>query len=190
MAKPLSLRTVTERAENFTRDNYVFLGSVIKGFVLAAATLAGVKIFSDPRANWPQAVLLVCSFPAVIVSQVTWARGVLLTNARANIWDTVLPLWMGLMEFTLFGVITPDKQVSSMMWHSWFLILALHSLGAVGLVVNRVKLTDVEADFEEPLRELAKRYMGWMKANLIGASIGTVLSFAFWGAVANRSLRR
>lgn len=179
MPRPLLLSTVAERTENYCRDNYLFLGSVIKGVALAAATVAGLKLFAHPVENWPQIVLFFSSLLAIIVSYVTWSRGVLLTNARANLLDTLLPLWMGIMEFGLFGILMPDPE-NSTAWRWWFFIFFLHTLGAVGLVANRLRNTKVEEDFHPDLWPLAKEYLKWMRANLKGASFGCVLSLGLW----------
>lgn len=57
---------VAERLQNYPRDNYLYIGGIIKGTVLAGATLVALAVFSDIRTYWPRIVLWVASFLAIM----------------------------------------------------------------------------------------------------------------------------
>jgi hypothetical protein len=121
-----------------------------------------------------------------MVTLTTWGRGVLLTNSRANVWDTFLPTLMGIAEFCLFAVLAPrenrdaqgkDNGVDNKLgaWNFWYLVLGIHAMLAAFLVRNRIANTDVERDFVPQLKDLAKEYMGWMVDDKKGATTGMIL---------------
>jgi hypothetical protein len=133
-------------------------------------------------------------------------EGVLLTNSKADIWDSVLPTLMGITEFCLFAILAPrifgvlkpqennDKQkVQSESeiepWHYWFFVLALHADLAVLLVLNRIYLTDKVNDFAPELQDLASQYIGWMKMDVIGAG-GSCVAFIIFGLWTRRLMRK
>jgi hypothetical protein len=177
---PLALKTedVADRLRDYARENYLLLANVIKGVVLGSATVTAVGIASHPGHNWQKISPFICSGAATFISYVTWTRGVLLTNSRVNTRDTVLPLVMGGVEVSLFGILN-TKGAFPAPWHFWFFLLSLHSLLAVFLVINRIKNTRRE-DFDPKLRELVyDDYRAWMKKDVIGALVGTFLSFVF-----------
>jgi hypothetical protein len=182
MPSPLTAYDVAGRLHNFARDNYLYIGSIIKGTALAAATFVALGVFSDLRTNWPKIIPWIASLFAITVSYMTWGRGVLLTNARSNVLDSIFPLIMGLFEFLLFGVLLPDKE-HPFLWHQWFLILALHSLLGFCLVRNRLKNITIVEDFSPALRDLGGEFVQWLKKDMLGASIATGVSFGLWLAM-------
>ena len=182
MPLPLTSKEVAERLRNYPRDNYLYIGSIVKGTALAAATLVALAIFSDLRTHWPRIAPWFASLMAITVSYMTWGRGVLLTNARSNLLDSIFPLMMGLVEFLLFGLLLPDKE-RPFLWHHWFSILGLHSLLAVLLIQNRLKNTILEEDFSPNLFPLGLELVKWLRKDQIGAGIATVSSLIIWLAM-------
>ncbi|PYS21262.1 MAG: hypothetical protein DMF72_18030 [Acidobacteria bacterium] len=124
-----------------------------------------------------------------MVTLTTWGRGVLLTNSRANVLDTLLPTLMGIVEFGLFAVLYPRKGLDGKdirwangtePWHLWPFANALHALLAVFLVLNRIYNTDPIKDFEPRLQPLASQYMDWMRGDWKGA-LGTAIVITILG---------
>src|SRR5882672_1420407 len=121
MPLPIKKHDVAERLRNYTLNNYLYLGSIVKGIALYFATLALMQIFTE--ADWKRAPLWVAPFAAILVSYMTWGRGVLVTNSRSNIADAVFPLLMGIVEFFLFGVLLSNKDHPHF-WLNWFLFMS------------------------------------------------------------------
>jgi hypothetical protein len=178
MPLPLTIPEVADRLRDYSRENYLLLANVIKGLVLGSATITAIGIASDVPDNWPKLSAFACSGAAMLVSYVTWTRGVLLTNSRSNTHDAVLPLVMGGIEMSLFAILNTKTG-----WHFWFFALAMHSFLAVLLVRNRINNT-LKEDFDSKLSELRirEKYIGWMKQDVAGATAGTVASVLF-GAI-------
>lgn len=180
MPLPLNEKHIAERLHNYTYNNYLHIGSIIKGVTLGAATFVGLSIFSDINTNWPRVPLWIASFIAMTVSYMTWGRGVLLSNSRSNLWDSIFPLKMGMFEIALFGILQP-KDESPQLWQHWFLLLSLHSLLAVFLITNRIKKTIIKEDFKPSLQDkLATECVMWMKADWIGALSVSIASIIIW----------
>jgi len=191
MPVKLSSKEVADRLLHYSRDNYLLLANVIKGVVLGVATPCTIAILSNLPLMWPRLAPLICSGSAAMVTYMTWGRGVLLTNARSNVRDSVLPLLMGGFEVSLFLLLWAKDDA----WRPWIFALAGHTLIAVFLVRNRIAQT-LEVDFDETLqqlvvngtqRNLVKDYMTWMEKDKKGATFGTIMSlvfgfgaFAFW----------
>lgn len=73
----------------------------------AAGTLVLLQILREPTRYLQRLLPWVVSLLATMVTLTTWGRGVLLTNSKANVWDSVLPMLMGIVEFGLFAVLAP-----------------------------------------------------------------------------------
>jgi hypothetical protein len=179
MCNPLTVKNIEARLRDYPRDNYLFMASVLKGVALGVAAYALAEILADYRVEWPLIACWFTSLTAILVSYVTWGRGVLLTNSKANIGDSVFPLLMGIVEFLLFGVLLKVKE-HPQIWLNWFAILGIHSLGAVFLVHNRLSLTDPLRDFEGSLKSLAEDYMKWMRSDRKGACLAASAAFVVW----------
>ena len=157
----------------------------------AAGTLVLLEIFIDIRKNWRLLLPWFASLMATMVTLMTWGRGILLTNSKADLLDSILPTLMGITEVCLFSILSPrlnrvdpnpdlNKRVSFEPWHWWLLVLAIHALLAVFLVWNRISLTDIVNDFDLQLQPLAKEYMQWMHDDRFGAAIGFGWFFGLW----------
>src|SRR4051794_23916984 len=120
MPEPVTRDVVAERLMDYSHDSYKYTGSIMQGVALGVATLAILSLSANFPQNWHRWILLGTSVIALLVSYMTWGRGVLLTNSRSNVLDAVFPLGMGICEFLLFGVLTDDKRPN--LWLSWFLI--------------------------------------------------------------------
>lgn len=184
MPEPLQAATVLARLKDYPHDNYLAIGSIIKGIALYSAVVVGLEICHDRR-DCKRLIPWVTSLAAITVSYMTWGRGVLLTNSRANLFDSIVPFAMGLVEFALFGLLSPKQFPSAPgsvlpAWRNWFLALALHPALAVCLVGNRIAQTHIVEDYEQQLRPLAEQYIGWMWNDFYGASIVAVLALAVW----------
>jgi hypothetical protein len=183
MSSPITLPEVAERLINFPLDRYLYIGSIMRGIAWAAATYVLLELLINPKKYWPRLLPWFASFLATMVTLTTWGRGVLLTNSRANVWDSVLPTLMGIVEFLLFAILAPrensDSKRDAEPWNFWFFALGTHALLAVLLVQNRISNTDILKDFEPKLQSLATEYMQWMYADRLGATIGAILFFLF-----------
>jgi hypothetical protein len=182
MAIPIDAKIVRERLRDYSRDNYLLLANVIKGVVLGTATFTAIgiinELFVNPGNAWPRVIPFGSSVLAAFVTYMTWGRGILLTNARSNSRDSVLPLLMGGVEVSLFAVLKPVAETHDL-WHWWLLVFALHTGIAVFLVRNRLRQTHSD-DFAEDLQELFLEYKAWMQADWKGARIATIISFSAW----------
>jgi hypothetical protein len=179
------------RLKNFPHDQYLYVGGFMRSIALFAGTVVLLEILvSWRRYRW---LLLpwLATFLACLITMTTWGRGVLLANSPANLWDTVLPMLMGIVEVCMFAILSPrvllqhkpvDDSIGALPaqsfthWAYWFLFSTAHSLLAVFLVLNRISLTHPTSDFGVDLQPLAEQYMGWMWNDVRGASFGTVLS--------------
>lgn len=124
---------------------------------------------------------------ATMVTLMTWGRGVLFTNSRASVWDSLIPTFMGIVEFLLFAILVPEvfggpsHNAGGLWqrfepWHFWFFLLAVHTALAVVLVHNRILNTDIPNDYEPRLLPLANQYMKWMEFDRAGAWTATIAS--------------
>lgn len=184
----ITRKLVRERLQSYTRDSYVYLYGLVKGIALAAATYAILAVLDSGERIPEKLVLWVASGGAVLVSHVTASAGALLSSHRFNFLDTLLPVLVGLIEFLLFGILAPPGDHPDW-WQHWYLLFAIHALVAAGLVTNRFYLTDVEAEFDPDLRDLATAYIHWLRGNVIGAvlvGLAFVMAWVFvqlspWG---------
>jgi hypothetical protein len=172
---PLTSKEVADRLRDYSRENYLLLANVIKGVVLASATVTAIHVLTDLPHNWQKITAFACSGAAAFISYITWTRGVLLSNSRSNTRDVVLTFVMGGSEVLLFSFLCTDCGFPAP-WHFWFFVLAAHSGLAVLLVKNRIRNTRPD-DFDQELLELVHDdFVHWMKDDILGASIGTGIS--------------
>ena len=176
--KPIDIQT---RIKNYPGDNYLFIGGLFKSMALGAACYSGINIMINIHLYWPSIYPWFASFAAMMVSYVTWGRGILLTNSRSNLLDSILPFLMGWIEVGLFIVLYhEDNQVYTEMHQFWMLLFALHSLIAFILVTNRICNTKINDDFHPSLIELASKYVGWMKSDCKGTLCSFLFAFLLW----------
>jgi hypothetical protein len=176
MPQPLENKEIQSRLHDYARNNYVFLGNVTKGVVLAIATTVLLQIVSDFRVEWMRLVPWMASFVGIVVTYVTWDVGTILSNARANAFDSVLPLAMGVAEFLLFGILLNVSQTS--LWRNWFFFAGTHAVVGAAIVHNRLRVTDFSTDFADP--KISKIYNAWMLRCRNGASGVAAVSYAVW----------
>src|SRR2546421_715740 len=140
MSEPLNIDTVSTRLTNFPHDRYLYIGGFMRSVALAAGTLVLIKIALDFKNYRPRLLPWVAALLATMVTLLTWGRGILLTNARANVLDAIIPTLMGITEFCLFAILLPQENLSDQKpateqkfepWYLWFLVLAIHTLLAV-----------------------------------------------------------
>ena len=150
----------------------------MKGVAFAAGSIVLIRIIEDWQLYWPRLFPLLSSFLLILMTHVTWSRGALLTNSRANILDSVLPMLMGVLEFLLFAILLPSVREPDL-WRWWFFIVAVHSLIAVFIITNRISLTVISEDFEIELDEMANALVKWMNGAQKGAIAVTFLATMF-----------
>jgi hypothetical protein len=198
MSVPITAEDVSSRLLNFPHDRYLYIGGFMRSVALAAGTLVLLKIVLDFKKYGPRLLPWIASLLATLVTLMTWGRGVLLTNSRANMLDAIIPTLMGVTEFCLFAILLPREQLIDQKpgtdnnmepWYRWFLVLATHTLLAVFLVLNRIFQTNVQNDFEQTLHPLAKEYIGWMWGDIIGAAVSTVIFAAIGISLIKRAPR-
>jgi hypothetical protein len=107
----------------------------------------------------------------------TWGRGILVTNARANAADALFPLLMGIAEFMLFAVLIqnlPDGH--SALWLNWSLILA------VPLTLNRWWNSRVKEYFEkdQEVQQVGVDMEKWILSDTFGATLMGLLALGAW----------
>lgn len=192
MSSQLTVNQLAHRLHNFPYDRYLYIGSFMRSVAWAAGTIVLLSILGNGKTHVPRLLPWAVTLLATMVTLMTWGRGVLFTNSRASVWDSVLPTAMGVVEFCLFAILEPQVfgsatrafDLSSIagfmsrveLWHFWFFVLAAHTAFAVALVHNRIRNTKIPDDYEPSLQPLAKEYVTWMKRDRLGAGIATVLS--------------
>jgi hypothetical protein len=182
---------IAARLKSFPHDQYLYVGGFMRSIALAAGTIVLLEIFGNWRKYRWLLFPWIATLLACLVTITTWGRGVLLANSPANILDAVLPMLIGIVEVCMFTILSPrillqresDTTSDGVLpprsfrhWAYWFVFSAMHAFLAVFLVWNRMSLTHVDLDFSADLRSLGLEYVGWMKGDVIGASVGTVLS--------------
>ncbi len=179
------------RLKNYPHDNYLYLGSILKGVAVYFAALVGLDILWK-RKFW-MIVPWIAAFAAINVSYMKWGRGILLTNSRANLFDTLFPLGMGLVEFSLFALLaielflpvhTDQQRPPWFRW--WFLALSMHGFLAVALVLNRLYYMNIETEFEQPLAAVASKLKSWMWADVGDAAAVGIGSLIVWVALSKK----
>ena len=83
MSEPLTVVEVLARLKNYPHDNYLYLGSILKGVALYFAAVVGMELLYT-RKFW-RMIPWFAGFAAINVSYMKWGRGILLTNSRAKI---------------------------------------------------------------------------------------------------------
>ncbi|HEV2964436.1 MAG TPA: hypothetical protein VG649_21590 [Candidatus Angelobacter sp.] len=188
MPRALTNDEINRRLHDYARDNYLFLGNVTKGVALAIATSILLQILSDFQSEWIRITPWLTSFVGILITYMTWGIGSLLSNSRANIRDSLLPLLMGMAEFLLFGILLKyDKNDHPLLWLNWFGCLGLHAFIGVMIIHNRIKVTDFANDFEDSA--LSNIYESWLRRNRIGASCVSIAAFIVWGFLRCWALR-
>lgn len=138
---------VAERIVNFTHDSYVYTYGLIQSVALGAA------------AFWPRLSFWCASMFALLVTSSTTARGVIITGDQYNLFDTILPIALGLSEFLLFTVLQPHIPG---LWLCWYLAFGLFALCAAAITLNRLSMARKE-EFDPSLEKLPEMYMSWLK---------------------------
>ena len=177
MPDPLTPEILRSRLREYPRDGYLYIGSIMKGVSLAAGTLVLLEILADLGVLWPRLVLWLTSVVAVMVTYLTSNKGILLTNSRANLGDSLLPLLVGINEFCLFAVLSP-RMVSSSLWRMWLIVLAVHALMGLGLVYNRYRIMKKHGTELENLEDLSKKLIDWAKTGVRNTAWGAATAFA------------
>jgi hypothetical protein len=180
MPLPLDWQTVADRLKDFPRDNYTFIGSVMKGTSLFLGSYVLLEFHTDWKKYRARLLPWCVALLAILVTYTTWGRGVLLTNSHANLCDNVFPLAMGIIEVLMFGILNVKEQASPDSWLDWPFLLGVHAIFAVALISNRLFCVDPIADFDAGLRPLAHDLVGWVRADAFGASGLAILAFAAW----------
>jgi hypothetical protein len=181
---PLKLDELRRRLESNAYTNYTNLSWLIKGGVLAAASLALIEISSSQSAAWITAsrvFLWVASMGFVFVTYATWLRGSIFATANTNFLDVVYPVAMGLVEYGLFAILSPKAPISLPFS---YLLFSLHALFAVLLTSNRLKQTTIK-DFERDISEpdkifpegLPSEYIKWVGDDKRGARMLSAITF-------------
>lgn len=187
---PLAIRAeeIGARLRDYPYSTYIYMGSVMKGVTLSVATIALLQILTNWGKEWERFLPWVASLFAILVTYMTWGRGILVTNSRANAFDGLLPLLMGVAEFLLFAVLITDPthpDVESTLWLNWCLILAMHAGLAVPLTLNRLHNSRVKEDFESSwkVQAIGKFMESGILSDLIGASFLSISAFGAWLSV-------
>jgi hypothetical protein len=155
----------------------------MKSVALAASSLVLLGLMADFSANWPRLLPWLGSLLLVLLTHITWGRGALLTNSRANFLDSAFPLLMGTVEFLLFAILVPPnllpQETIQEAWRWWFFVVAGHTGIAILLTSNRIKQTFPRVDYDSDLWDLADHYLRWTRGDRRGATLATLVAVTF-----------
>jgi hypothetical protein len=186
---PLTIMELRHRVINYGYTSYSNFQYLIKSGVFAIAALTIFNILAANNQFRSQRIALwLASLGFSLLTLSTWNRGSMLSNGKANIADSLFQLLMGVTEYLLFLILSPEVSKADG-WVTWYIAAAGQGFFAAGLVWNRIRLTDVERDFAAELRDLGNQYRRWLRHDIIGAvslSIVTLILFAItekasWG---------
>jgi hypothetical protein len=113
MSSQLTVDQVASRLSNFPLDRYLYIGGFMRGVAWAAGTVVLLRILRNPSNYLPRLLPWIVSFLATMVTLMTWGRGVLFTNSRADVRDSVIPTLMGITEFCLFAILLPRQDTAT-----------------------------------------------------------------------------
>ena len=180
MPRPLTKTDVVERLHVHPLESYALIANVAKGIALGVGSLVLIQILSHLGEEWLRLLPWTASMAGVLISYTKWTRGTILSNARANVWDSCFPLMMGVAEFVLFAIlIVGDERVPSSVWLNWPVCVAAHSLIATAVVSNRLTVSD-PTDFAPELRELGTEYRRWLRADRAQAGASGLFALLLW----------
>src|SRR5713101_4187506 len=98
MSSQLQLSDLASRLNNFPHDRYLYIGGFMRSVAWAAGTIVLLHILRNFPKYFPRLLPWALSFVATMLTLTTWGRGILLTNSRANKWDSFFPMFMGITE--------------------------------------------------------------------------------------------
>jgi len=176
-ALPLTEQMLRERLKDHVYLMYLNFSFFIKGAVVVVGGAAIYFILSTSGNDFKlqQVALWITSFSFSLVTIATWSRGSAFTNARANPWDIVLPIALGMCEGLLFAVLAPSKDAPQV-WVFWYLVYGLFATCAAGLVLNRLNQAH-PLNYAADLRAKVKDYRKWLFEDIEGACGTAVLGF-------------
>lgn len=177
MPLPITADDIAARLRDFPRDNYLFVGSVFKGVALYVSSVALLHICDDFTSRWTLLGPWFASLMATLITYTTWGRGILITNARCNIGDSIFPSLMGILEAMLFGVLLPEYDSCR---HCWFLFFFLHAGVAVFLIINRLRNSVLAEDFDDNTRPVGALMEKWLRRDRLGAGAFAVAALLIW----------
>lgn len=179
--KAMSLRldkeTLAGRLRDFAPDSYVYIYGIMKGIAIGVGAVVVLTFPLDLRSA-SHFALWIAAFSAVLVTHTTAARGILLARYRYNLLDTVVPLIIGTLECLLFAVLQWD-EIDPDRWRCWYLLIALHALGAFTLLTNRLALTKT-GDVDNDLHELIACCRRWFRVDKWCALAFSLVFVAVW----------
>jgi hypothetical protein len=182
---PLNFGDIRDRTTSHGYVMYMNYQFLIKSGVYAVAALALLNILTAESLPLPVRLRLfafwLASFAFTIVTIAKWSRGAVLTNARFNMPDMILPIFAALPEYLLFIVLDPGLKIE-MDWTVWYCIFGLHGFFGLMLVANRYFQTS-DSDFAPDVRDrLLTKYRSWMAQDMLGTFAtfcGGLLLFAW-----------
>src|SRR5262245_9343284 len=122
MPSQLKPEVVRERLREYVGVHYLLLISVIKGVAIWIAADVLIQMWDKPS-FWPRLAFVAGASGASLISYVTWARGIVMTNEKYNVFDAAFPLFMGLIEILLFMVLIPNDD-HPYAWRHWYLLIS------------------------------------------------------------------
>jgi hypothetical protein len=187
MPRPVTADNVSARMHDYASGNYLFVGNVIKGIALTTAAALLLDIIAELPSSWIILLPWITSMTAALVTHMTWSRGMILTNSRANLLDVVFPILAGMFEFLLFAIFIPNNGLAilalqrsqSNLWLNWFGCLAAQMFLGGLIAHNRLQQSKENVDFQG-LDDLAKKYRLWMKNDRLGALTLSTCALLAW----------
>jgi hypothetical protein len=167
------LRDVRARLNDHIYVSYLNYSFFIKGAVVAAAALGLIFILGTTRLEfkWVRLVLWIASLGFSLVTVATWNRGSAFTGSRANYFDLILPVLMGVAEVSMYVLIAPTlPDAPNDLWVYWYAALSAHCFLAVALIWNRQTLTHA-SDYSHELQGILAEFETWIATDKRGAFI-------------------
>jgi hypothetical protein len=171
------------RVKAHSKENYIFLYSVMKALTMYSAAVALHTIVSG-WANGNSTFLIrlpywLASFAAMILTYIATMVGMLVIAYVPNWEDAVVPFTLAGVEYLLFSVLA-DSNPNSSLWHQWPLVFAAFCFVCFIKIVNAVRKMRV-ANYEPDLKELITTYRTNIIKNDIPASgFGALVALIVW----------
>lgn len=183
MNTKLNARELTLRLKLHSKENYVFIYSVMKALTVYSAAVALHSIISGLISG--ESVFLLrlpywlASFAAMILTYNATMVGLLIIAYVPNWEDSVVPFLLAVVEYLLFSVLA-DPKPESVLWQHWLLIFSLFALICHIKIRNALHKTNLD-NYVGSLRTIIEDYKANVKKEDIPSSAYcAIFAFAFW----------
>jgi hypothetical protein len=170
------------RAKTYSKENYMFIYSVMKGLAVGSAAFT-LNTIIQGLANGHERFLFrlpfwVTSFAAMIMTYYAATIGALIWGFLPTLKDIILPFILGAVEFLLFSIlggVSPDDAL----WHHWYLVFAIFAF-VCHLILRNLYSKLKESRYSDDLPKVIEDYMKLMKGDLRDSKTSAILSVIIW----------